>query len=329
MFWCCPNCHADLEESADLIRCTGCNDEFPIIAGIPDLRVKKPSWIDYETDRLRALQTEALVHSHGLEAAILGVFKVSRQFDDQKAEFRLKQVLSGVDKCEASIESWLKPFVEMESPVLEIGCGPGQLMAAAARHNVPVISVDISVEWLVVAKHLTQREGRDANLVAGHAEHLPIKPDSIGSVISLDVIEHVGDQFTYISEIERILEPEGVFALTTPNRFSMSPEPHVGVWGVGYLPVFLQDHWVKLVSGRSYDFTRLLSVFEARKLFKRCRHLEIQIKFPPIPVSELNLFFGVKSRLARIYNSMIDWRLVKPLMPFFGAYYRLTGIKKS
>ncbi len=327
MIWCCPYCHGDINYANDNAVCRKCQREYPVVTGIADLRIDAPAWIDFDADRNRAFATEDRVKSDGLEAAIRDVFLISRKFDEQKATYRLKQVLSSIEKFGADLDRWLMPAASHEGPILEIGCGPGQLIAAAALRGTRVAGIDVSLEWLVIAKHLIMQSGGKAQLAAAFAERLPVKSNSIGSVISLDVIEHVGDQPAFISEIARALTPGGRFALSTPNRFSLSPEPHVGVWGVGYLPAKLQAPWVRLMSGKSYEFTRLLSVSEAKKLFPKRLGLSMEIIFPAISDAEMRLFSRFKLMLARIYNSIIKLPFIKPFMRFFGAYYRMTGVK--
>lgn len=299
-----------------------------MIGEIADLRIEAPTWIDFEEDRNKALAIDECVKADGLEAAILGVFRTSRKFSLEKSQFRVRQVFARIDKCSADLEGWLKPSVDVKGVVLEIGCGPGQLIAAAAQRDRKIAGVDVSLEWLMIAKHLIRQAGGEPILAAGVAEHLPLKANIVESIISLDVIEHIGDQSGYVGEIARVLAPGGQFALVTPNRFSLSPEPHVEVWGVGYLPERFQAKWVKIVSGKDYNFTRLLSVSQTKNLFIKHGDLSTDISFPPIAEADLVMFSNLKAKLAHFYNALITSPLIKPFLPFFGAYYRITGTKK-
>ncbi|MDZ4762162.1 MAG: methyltransferase domain-containing protein [Alphaproteobacteria bacterium] len=323
--WCCPVCRGDLSTVAERSSCRSCANTYPVIAGIPDLRVDRQAWINFEHDRKRALEIEAHVGTSGLESAIRDVFRSSRGMTEDKSSLRTRQVLKGVDKCSSQIQGWLEPL--LIPPAIEIGCGPGQLLAAAARHGKSLSGLDVSLEWLVIAKHLARANGGDVHLAAGMAERLPLQSSSMKSVISLDVIEHVGDQPACCQEIIRVLAPEGRFGLSTPNRFSLSPEPHVGVWGVGYLPVALQPAWVKLVSGQDYAFTRLLSRSEMLRLFAPSDDIEADVVFPEISDEDIALFTGPKAKLARLYNQSLALGFLKWVLPLFGAYYRVQGRK--
>ena len=323
MFWKCPQCHGDLTATADNLFCAACDRHYPVVAELPDFRLGQPAWIDFGRDRDRALLIDALIRAEGLEAGIYDVFKNSRQFDDAKCRFRTRQVLAGAGKYDQQINGWLADTQKM--PILEVGVGPGQMSVALARRGIALYGIDVSMEWLVVAKHWLRQNGAVPQLATALAESLPVADGSVASYISLDVIEHVGDQKRYVSEMARVLRPGGRYALVTPNRFSLSPEPHVGVWGVGYLPRRLQARWVWLRAGVGYDYTRLLSTGETRRLFRDYGGLAPQLTFPQIAAEEIALFSPRKARLARAYNRVSTWRVFRRVAPLIGAYYRITG----
>ncbi len=328
MIWACPICHSRLEMSAKEAACPACRVPYPVRLGIIDFRKNEPNWLCIEDDYARALAVEETVASRGLEAALYDIFRVSQQCDHERAVFRVSQVFAGVDKCGSQLDGWLHPALD-ESPVIEIGCGPGQLLAAGARRGKNFAGIDASLEWLVIAKHLVGVHGGEPRLAAAFAESLPLASQSTGAIISLDVIEHIENQQLFVAEIARALHTGGWFALSTPNRFSLSPEPHVGVWGVGYLPTPLQAAWVKLVAHQSYENIRLLSTKEAKRLFGKVRRLEPTLDFPPIAEEEIAIFPSTKAKLARCYNRLIDAGWIRPFLAYFGAYYRITGVAVS
>ncbi len=325
--WKCPVCRGRLTEEADAIICAACNRRYPIVAEIPDFRVDAPAWIDFDRDRDRARIIDEIARTQGLEAAIFDVFRTSRQFSEAKCRFRTRQVLAGADKYEAQLDGWMAKI--RTAPILEVGVGPGQLTVALARRGIAPLGIDVSLEWLTVAKHWIRQQGVEPMLAGAMAEHLPLGDASVTSYVSLDVIEHVGDQGRYVGEMARVLMPGGHFALVTPNRYSLSPEPHVGVWGVGYLPRAWQDRWVRLRAGVSYDYNRLLGVGETRRLFRDNGGLVPRIDFPPIAEAEINLFPPLKAGLARAYNRLSRTWLFRRAAPYGGAYYRVTGQKPA
>ncbi len=307
-----------------LLECGPCARQFPVVCEVPDLRLEAPTWIDYETDRSRALIIDELASAKGVETAIYDVFRHSRKFSHEKSTYRVKQVYASIERCTDQLQTWLAATVQL-GPIVDLGCGPGQMSAAAAGQDRQIAGIDVSIEWLTIAKHLIRAYGGEPQLAAGLAEALPIKSNSLGALVSLDVIEHVGGQQAYANEIARVLGPNGRFAITTPNRFSLSPEPHVGVWGVGYLPVPWQAPWVKLASGSQYEYTRLLSVKETTRIFNDASMTDFEVIFPPIADEEIAIFSPLRTKLAHRYNQIIRNKFMKLLAPYFGAYYRVLG----
>lgn len=319
--WCCPLCHAALAERPALVQCTACKRDYPVVDGIPDLRVGQPSWIDQAVDRRQA---QELADEYGhlpIEQLVRRVFSVRPGWTESDVARRTAQILEAPDRLRGDFDAWLRPAVEGPEPFLDLGCGPGTVLAAAVGRGHHGVGLDVSLVWLVVAKRLIRHWGGDADLAAGLAESLPLPDRSVGGVISLDVIEHVGDQSSYLREIERILRPGGTAAFVTPNRFSLSAEPHVGIWGVGWLPRSWQRPYVAFRGGKSYEFVRLLSAREARRLVRRSTHLGASASVAPIPAAEIARFRPAKIALARAYNRLISLPVVAaailPICPFF------------
>jgi SAM-dependent methyltransferase len=98
---------------------------------------------------------------------------------------------------------------------LDIGCGSGVATrfigerAGAAK----IVGVDISERAVAEAR----RTGIDARQVNVDAESLPFEPGSMDAVHCGEVIEHVVDTDRLLDEIKRVLSPDGVCVLSTPN----------------------------------------------------------------------------------------------------------------
>ena len=177
------------------------------------------------------------------------------------------------------------------------------------------------MEWLVVAQRMVRSAGAEPQLACALAEALPLPEDSMSAVTVLDVIEHVADQPALVREVDRVLRPGGVVALATPNRFSLTAEPHVGVWGVGWVPTRLQERYVRLRTGKPYGLVRLLSRGELVRLFQRHSDIVVQVEPATVPDHELGNFSSRRAVLARLYNRLASRRfsaqLVFPISPFF------------
>jgi GT2 family glycosyltransferase/SAM-dependent methyltransferase len=102
--------------------------------------------------------------------------------------------------------------------VLDVACGEGYgsaLLGAIARS---VVGVDNSGEAI---SHALASYGDARNVafeIADVARAIPLDSDSIDVVVSFETLEHFEEQEAFIAECRRVLRPEGVLLLSTPNR---------------------------------------------------------------------------------------------------------------
>jgi ubiquinone/menaquinone biosynthesis C-methylase UbiE len=97
--------------------------------------------------------------------------------------------------------------------VLDVGCGTGHFSLAATARGAEVVSVDIGIELLRTARG--KGVGR---VVTGDAGALPFPGSSFDVVVSSECIEHTVDPERSVAEMLRVLRPDGLLALTCPNR---------------------------------------------------------------------------------------------------------------
>jgi 2-polyprenyl-3-methyl-5-hydroxy-6-metoxy-1,4-benzoquinol methylase len=320
VIWRCPVCRGALAEGPAALECAACKRSYDVVAGIPDLRVDVAAWVDFADDVRRAHELNEATEDGDVEAAIRFVFAQREDWSSAFVERRTRQVLSSSTRLRAELDGWLAPLLEGERPLLDLGCGPGTLLATAASRGRTGIGIDVSLEWLVVAQRMIDAAGGNPVLACALAEALPLADQAVGAVAVVDVVEHVSDPARLVREVDRVLVPGGAIALATPNRYSLSAEPHVGVWGVGWLPRRWQGHYVARRTGRPYDFARLLGSRELERLFHRHSSIDVRVEPGLVPAEELASFSARRRRLARAYNALASalpgW-LLRPICPFF------------
>lgn len=329
MIWRCPKCRGRLAEYAEGLHCDRCVTSYPCFEGIPDLRVPGASWVDQEFDRAQARQLIAETAGFSVEETVRYVFAWREEMDPAWRAKRTRQVMEAGRRLVPEIHGWLHECVSASGLFLDLGCGAGQLLAAAATQGRSGIGIDVRLVWLLVAQRLITSAGGTPVLAAAMAEALPLGDQSISSVVSLDVIEHVGDAQAYLHEIDRVTAPGGSVAFATPNRFSLTAEPHIDLWGVGWVPRRWQQKYVKLRSGLPYEFVHLLSVREAQRLFHRHTQIDITVLIPEVPEIEIARFSPLKKAIACFYNHLVSWKILHPLFRFIGPFFRIVGRKSS
>lgn len=112
--------------------------------------------------------------------------------------------------------AWCARLVEGKD-VLDIACGEGYGSAMLARHARSVRGVDIAGDAVAHAS-ATYRGTRGLEFVQGNAAEIPLGDDTVDVVISFETIEHHDRHREMLSEIRRVLRPDGLLIISSPNR---------------------------------------------------------------------------------------------------------------
>lgn len=103
--------------------------------------------------------------------------------------------------------------------ILDVGCGPGYVSAAAAERGAVPIGLDFSREMIAIARktfpHIEFREG--------DAQNLPFTPDSFDRVLANFALLHLAHPERACAEACRVLKPGGKFAFTVWAPATESP----------------------------------------------------------------------------------------------------------
>lgn len=103
---------------------------------------------------------------------------------------------------------------------LDVGCGGGLLSEPLARLGATVAGLDPSARAVAVAGAHAEGQGLTIDYRAGGLEDL--KEDGFDLVTALEVIEHVADAPAFARQLARVLSPDGLLILSTPNRTLLS-----------------------------------------------------------------------------------------------------------
>ncbi|MBN1317806.1 MAG: class I SAM-dependent methyltransferase [Anaerolineales bacterium] len=148
------------------------------------------------------------------------------------------------------------PFLQGRR-VLELGHGPGHLLASLLDAGFDPVGIDLSNAMSYKAKrNLLKRDGAN-RLVRGRVQQLGLANETFDSVVSVFPSEYILDDAT-LQEIYRVLSPEGILVLVPVAQFTGKPsqdqESPVNASGLINLlkaAGFSSDaRWVKLSSSR-------------------------------------------------------------------------------
>jgi SAM-dependent methyltransferase len=323
----CPRCHGALDRAADAYRCRPCAAVYPVVLGIPDFRLFPDPWIGFDDDRDKARRLAALVEGRSFADAVRTYWEITPSTPRPLAERFIEHVLG----AERRASDWLDWLDGVEPPAapgcwLDVGCGTGDLIAAGARRGITIVGVDIALRWLVVARRRETLAGRAAQLVCANGEHLPFPPGAFSRVVSLGTLEHCRDADRLVADARRVLRQGGVMRVTTVNRYSLLPEPHVGVWGVGIVPRRWADRYVRWRSGQRYLHHRPLSPREVARGFRRAGFSSVRVGAAAVLAADRSRLGGAAAWAAPVYERLRTGPVVGSLIRWIAPLLDARGV---
>ena len=134
--------------------------------------------------------------------------------------------------------------------MLEVGTGSGGIAHYFGTH--PTLGCEVTA--VDVCDNRLARDGYEYHQVQG--VELPFDDASFDIVLTNHVIEHVGDagaQHRHLTEIRRVLKPDGIGYLAVPNRWMLT-EPHFQLKFLSWWPHSWRTPYLRLMrKGTFYD----------------------------------------------------------------------------
>lgn len=106
---------------------------------------------------------------------------------------------------------------ELKPVIVDVGCGDGAFSAATFNMRArafQMLGIDGSKRQLNMAK----KRAIYPSVILADARFLPIKSDSLNTVISISVLEHIPELDDVLKELYRILRKSGVLFFTVPTK---------------------------------------------------------------------------------------------------------------
>src|SRR5438132_1786729 len=103
--------------------------------------------------------------------------------------------------------------------ILDVGCGPGYVSAAAAERGAIPIGLDFSEEMIAIAKKKFPR----IEFRQGDAQNLPFPDASFDRVVANFALLHLANPARACAEAARVLKSDGRFGFTTWAKISENP----------------------------------------------------------------------------------------------------------
>lgn len=156
-------------------------------------------------------------------------------------------------------------FMPETADVLELGCASGDFSRALMDRGFTVIGLELDSESRREAKDQGV-DARDVNLVSDSAP-----PDWIGkfgTILTMDVLEHVVDPSALLRNLARLLSDDGQIIVTGPNvaYWAMRWALFQGNWRYtesgtldrDHLRFYTLDTWIELAEESGFRVTNVL-----------------------------------------------------------------------
>ena len=136
--------------------------------------------------------------------------------------------------------------------MLDVGCGTGHTALALAAAGIDTTGLDLTQEMLEKGRALAEQRGLDMAFHQGDAEALPYPNASFDAASSRFAAHHFPDPRRALSEILRVLRPNGTFLLSDIVSYD-EPSADTFLQAMELLrdPFHVRDHrvdeWVSMI----------------------------------------------------------------------------------
>jgi len=205
--------------------------------------------------------------------------------------------------------AYVQAAKEVSGAVLEIGCGEGYGIKWLAPKAQRYVAIDKHIPLNQENFGKVEFLQREVPLLRDMAE------DQFDVVICFQLIEHIRDDRTLLSEIRRVLAPGGKLLLTTPNRSqSLSRNPyHMREYDTPEFRSLILDYFdaSKVYFGGVYGDERVMEYHEKnRRSVEKYRRFDLLGLERRLPASLLQIPYDLLNRLNRIGLKKANGELV-------------------
>ena len=181
--------------------------------------------------------------------------------------------------------------------VLEIGCGDGYGIPMLAQNCTQYTAID---KFTANLNNLPQ----NAQFIQMNVPNLkPFADNTFDFVVSFQVIEHIEDDHTFLSEIHRVLKPNGKLLFTTPNKDkSLTRNPwHVREYNLLEMNSLIKKYFQTYTLNGIFAGEKMIEYYEKnKKTIQKITQFDILNLQYRLPRTLLQIPYDLANRLNRI-----------------------------
>lgn len=323
----CPKCRAKTSyaDGSKTYNCQPCNLTFPVLFGIPDFRLTSDHYLSLEQERDKARRLYEFGRDHSFDELVDEYYRITDDVPPKQAIKFAKYVRAGVMRGAVTVPKLAPPA---SGRLLDVGCGAGGLVAAAAAAKYQVCGTDIALRWLVIAAKRLEEMGLEAELVCADLSALPFADAQFSDVAAIDLIEHLEDADTGVQNLSRMLRPGGKVHLAAANRYTLARYPLAGLFGVGFMPKRLRRRYV--IARRGLDtlrYANLQSPLGLARRLRRHRFTQVHATALEIPDARPGTLLGLQKIMLPLYSRLRTLPLIGRIMLLTGPAFEISALK--
>jgi SAM-dependent methyltransferase len=318
----CPACRMPLNAAPAHWHCGTCGRDYPILFGIPDFRLGPDRYLSLDDERAKAARLHKFADDHSFAETLDEYYRMTDDVPPDMARRFAAYVHAGEARGDLALER----LAPASGPLLDVGCGAGGLLVAAARRGQDATGADIALRWLVIAQKRLNEAGLSAELVCADVHALPFDVAGFERIAATDLFDHLADQPAAARSLRRQLAPNGRLFVTGTNRFCLTPHPLAGLWGVGVLPRRLRSRYV--IWRRGIDTLRhanLTSPWELGAVLRRAGLEKLTVSPISVPRIQVSDQSWRQNTIIRLYTHMRRLPLIRPLMVAIGPAFEVSA----
>jgi ubiquinone/menaquinone biosynthesis C-methylase UbiE len=296
----CPVCKSKLFEKDGKLVCSNerCNKEFRVVEGIP-IMLSDQEKIEKDM-KLTRFKWEKVYQKYGSEY------------------YSPNNVPQATQVCRSYIEKYMGSSAKF---FLEAGCGTARnsLDTSLNHNNLTVVCLDITLDALLIAKKLFEKNNASGFFVCGDMKSLPFNDGTFDFIFSDGAVEHFKDTQKAIDEFFRILRKRGRVLVTVPY-ISISVLTHGQLHGnTPNIPVLrqaLELVHMQLLNGKLMKNGYELSFTQAqvKNLFREFSYSEVG----PFPAFQELRWLRIEL-LRKIVRKLLTYKLFWYMIYGFGV----------
>ncbi len=180
--------------------------------------------------------------------------KTTEEWWDINGEFKMLHVINPlrVDYIITQVKKYFQDVPYDKLKLLDIGCGGGLISAPLARMNFDVTSLDANNHNINALSNHIKKHDIKLKLVSSTLEEHAQSSPKYDIVICLEVIEHIDNVQEFLSNINSILNKNGILILSTINRTCKS-------YG---LAIIMAEYILGMVKKGTHEYSKFLKPSE-------------------------------------------------------------------